>query len=310
MTHGHNDRHAARTDLVLNPLVSAPEFGPGEKNEIMEQLARMLQSDLFAAAERLGRFLLFLVNRNIEDGQPPVDQHTIAVEVFDRPDSFNPEIDPIVRVEAGRLRAKLREYYDSAGKHDPIRIDLAKRGYSLVIERRGAGSGDSNVSGDPSFIAPKLSGLAEVGCGPQPVPKPASIAVLPFDDLSSSGSFGYFCESLTQQVMEALLKQTDSNIAARGSTRQLKEGPQDVREIGRLLGVDMVLEGSIQKVGDTLRVSTLLADTDTGRHVWSQVYERPLTDVFATQDDVSQMIARDLRKILHKSGSDRRHRSS
>lgn len=273
---------------------STEDFSSEEKRQIRGELARLLESDVFVDAERLRRFLVFVVSRSLEEDHPFLDQHTIAIEVFDRPTSFDPGIDPIVRVEAGRLRAKLSEYYQSVGKQDPIRIGLAKRGYSLEIER---------FQVDAASELPIAARSSNNGSTPrnETSPRPIGIAVLPFGDLTPDSSFGYFCEALAEQVMQALRKEAGLNVVARNSTRQFKEKPQHVRAIGVELGVETVLEGSIQKVGNALRISVLLAATDTGHYLWSQVYERSLTDVFATEDDVSQKIARDLDEVLSES---------
>lgn len=99
-------------------------------SEVLAQLEKLLASDIFARADRLGRFLRFVVTHTLEARSEPLKEYVIGVEVFDKDDGFDSRIDPIVRVEAGRLRSKLREYYDGPGNADDVRIELPKRGYT------------------------------------------------------------------------------------------------------------------------------------------------------------------------------------
>jgi hypothetical protein len=107
--------------------------------EIEEQLARMLTSDLFTRSERMSRFLGFIVNETLEGRGRELNQYAIALEAFDKPDSFDPTTDPIIRVEAGRLRAKLREYYATSGLMDLVQIGMARIGYRPTFSRKEAG---------------------------------------------------------------------------------------------------------------------------------------------------------------------------
>ena len=104
-----------------------------EKAAIQDQLSSVLASALFAHAERLGRFLKFVVDETLVGRANRLNQYAIAIDVFDRDETFDPAIDAIVRVEAGRLRSKLLEYYDDLGSNDSIRIELPKRSYSATF---------------------------------------------------------------------------------------------------------------------------------------------------------------------------------
>lgn len=107
-----------------------------DERAIRDQLDRILASRAFAQSQRRQRFLQFLVDETLSGRGGRLKGYTIAVEVFDRPSTFDPQVDPVVRIEAGRLRDKLREYYDSDGSNDPIRIELPKGSYALHVERR------------------------------------------------------------------------------------------------------------------------------------------------------------------------------
>ncbi len=118
---------------MANPITSWSEQ---EEGAIREQLRTVLESAFFAHAERLGRFLKFVVEETLDGRADRLNQYLIAIDVFDRDETFDPAIDAIVRVEAGRLRSKLLEYYDELGRADPIRIELPKRSYAAKFQHR------------------------------------------------------------------------------------------------------------------------------------------------------------------------------
>src|ERR1700722_8734879 len=97
--------------------------------EIEDELERILSSKVFATAQRSQAFLRYVVERSLTDERPPLKEFSIAMDVFARGDDYDPSIDATVRVEAGRLRGRLREYYDLEGSGDPVAIDVPKGGY-------------------------------------------------------------------------------------------------------------------------------------------------------------------------------------
>src|ERR1700755_1197836 len=98
-------------------------------SEIEDQLDRILSSKVFATAQRSQAFLRYVVERSLTDAAPPLKEFSIAMDVFARGHDYDPSIDATVRVEAGRLRSRLREYYDLEGSDDPVSIDIPKGGY-------------------------------------------------------------------------------------------------------------------------------------------------------------------------------------
>jgi hypothetical protein len=104
------------------------------------QLERILCSSGFAHAERRSRFLRFTVESALAGGGDQIKEYLVGVEVFDREASYNPQIDPIVRVEAGRVRSKLKEYYEKEGRQDPLVIEFPKGSYVPLFEVRDATS--------------------------------------------------------------------------------------------------------------------------------------------------------------------------
>jgi TolB-like protein len=125
-----------------------------------------------------------------------------------------------------------------------------------------------------------------------------SIAVLPFVDMSPARDQDYFCEGLAEDILTDLARVRGLRVVSRTSSFAFKGRPEDVREIGRKLGVDFVLEGSVRRVGDQLRVTAQLIDARDGYHLWSERYERGTSDVFAIQEEIARRIVQALRVEL------------
>jgi adenylate cyclase len=123
----------------------------------------------------------------------------------------------------------------------------------------------------------------------------ASIAVLPFTDMSPGRDQDYLCEGLAEELIDALTHIEGLRVAARSSSFQFRGAGLDVRQVGRELAVDSLLEGSVRKAGDKLRVTVQLIDTRTGYHKWSERFDRELGDVFAMQDEIAETVAGMLR---------------
>jgi len=118
-----------------------------------------------------------------------------------------------------------------------------------------------------------------------------SIAILPFADLSEDGSQGYFSDGMAEEILNVLANVSGLHVAARTSSFAFRQPDKDIREIGRLLNVRTVLEGSIRKSGDRIRLTAQLINVEDGYHIWSNSYDRKLDDVFAIQDEVASAIA-------------------
>ncbi len=128
--------------------------------------------------------------------------------------------------------------------------------------------------------------------------KTPSIAVLPFLNISGDAENDYFCEGLAEELINALTNIKAFFVVARGSAFSFRGKNVDVREIGRRLNVDTILEGSVQRVHDRLRVTAQLIDAGNGFHFWSERFDREMTDVFAIQDEITHAIVRQLKVEL------------
>jgi serine/threonine-protein kinase len=268
---------------------------------IEQQLDRIIASAPFCKSERICRLLRHLAENSIAGRTERLKEYAIGVDVFDKDPSYDPRIDTNVRTEARRLRAKLSEYYRSEGVADQLRIDLPKGGYALVFELRQAHGGTVPAQWPwrrmwAAVILVSVAGLTWVlwNYYRKKTQFPRSIAVLPFVDLSPDKANEYFSDGLTEELTDALTRMDGLRVAARTSAFQFKAKTVDVREVGRKLDVDAVLEGSVRKAGSQLRITAQLDSTKNGYHFWSRTWERELNDVFAIQQEIAGVIAASL----------------
>jgi adenylate cyclase len=195
-----------------------------------------------------------------------VKEYAIGVEVFERGNDFDPRVDPIVRVQASKLRSKLTEYYSAHGAADPLIIAIPKGSYSATFELR-------------TF---KLQTREEHDH--------SSIAVLPFVNMSADTDNEYFSDGLTEEVINALTTIRGLHVVARTSVFHFKGQNQDIREIGKRLNAASILEGSVRKSGSQLRITAQLIDVADGYHLWSNTFKRELQDIFAVQEEISEAV--------------------
>src|SRR5881296_3580088 len=125
-----------------------------------------------------------------------------------------------------------------------------------------------------------------------------SIAVLPFDNLSRDPDNAFFAEGVQDEILTRLAKVADLKVIARTSTQRFKSAPPDLREIAKQLGVAHILEGSVQKSNDQVRVNVQLINAMTNAHLWAEIYDRKLTDIFAVESDIAKTVADTLQAKL------------
>lgn len=161
----------------------------------------------------------------------------------------------------------------------------------MAVERVWfAGRDDAAV--EAFAAAPEATAAPEAGAPAR------SIAVLAFDDLSPDGDQAYFAEGISEELLNLLARIDDFKVAARTSSFKYKGSQSDIGEIGRALNVETVLEGSVRKAGDQVRVTAQLIEVDSGYHLWSESYDRRLENIFEVQDEIAGAIVRALRLEL------------
>ncbi len=280
---------------------------------IREELEKILSSVTFHGSAAQAKLLRYLVEQSLEGNQESVKEYSIGVDALGRPDSFDPRRDNIVRVQAGRLRSRLARYYESEGLDDPVRIEFPKGAYTATFHTDGATPGislteanvEATVEASASYrdlfvhwkaAAIIVLALLATGAGVHyrrasaPSVSAPSVAVLPFLNRSDDKEGEVFSDGLTDELIDSLGKVPGLHVVARGSAFQFKDKTVDIRRIGPALNVRTVLEGSVRKYGDRLRITAELDDTTTGYRLWSESYDRELQDALAIQRDISQAI--------------------
>jgi TolB-like protein len=244
---------------------------------------KILASSYFCNSARQQRFLDYLVSHSLNDETEQLKGYTIGIEVFDKAVDFDPSVDSIVRVEATRIRNKLREYYDNEGATDEIRIHFRKGSYKLDFSV-WASSDDSDSAGKRAY--------------PEVITSKPSVVVLPFVSISADSSRDYFADGITDSLISMLSRLSGLFIISRQSSFAYKNTHKTSKEIATELGVEFLLEGSVQHAGDRVRIAANLVTASDNTHIWSERYERDLTDIFALQDELTQQIANALQVQL------------
>jgi serine/threonine-protein kinase len=226
----------------------------------------------------MARFLRLTVERALAGRAGELKEYLIGVEVFDRKASYDPRVDPIVRVEARRLRSKVKAYYEGDGKDDAVLIEFLSGSYAPHLTVRAAGAPERQTA----------EGI--------------TVAVLPFADLGLKPQNQYFSDGLTEELIHALTKVPRLRVVAWNTAAQLRDRQDDVRALRDQLQVDAVLTGSVRIAGASLRVRAQLIDTASGVYLWSETFQRHMQDVFAIQEEIALAIVRTLRGQLTGEG--------
>src|ERR1700733_2578494 len=311
---------------------------------VRQQLDRVLSSTTFSAAKRSRMFLRYIVERSLVGSAPK--EFEIAAEVLGRGSDYDPDIDATVRVEASRLRYRLREYYDTAGKDDPVLINIPKGAYGAVFVSRGTsqaasasvtegfspqpiGESDTPFNGEvesnsaemqsqtghfpwrawlrsprgyPNLWIRTVAGVAVIAgilvlitswASPRqhraagPI---HSLAVLPLQNLSGNVQEEYFVDGMTDGLITELGHTPNLRVVSRTSVMQDKGNKKTLRQIASELDVDAVVEGSVVRSGDRVRITAQLIDARDDRHLWAQSYEEQMSDILTLQDKVVREI--------------------
>ncbi|HEX2712557.1 MAG TPA: tetratricopeptide repeat protein [Candidatus Acidoferrales bacterium] len=255
---------------------------------VRAQVERILASETFAHSDRLKRFLRFAVEQVIRGCADQLKEYVVGLEVFDRKQPYDPQADPIVRVEAHRLRSKLKEYYKSEGRKDRLLIHFPKGTYVPIFRIREVKAYDAERVPSQRRSPHDWS----------------TIGVLPFTDLSSEKDQEHFCRGMAEEITNALAHVEGLHVASRTSAFLLSGKYLDVCEVGRKLHVSTVLEGSVRKAGERVRVTVQVANVADGYHLWSETYDREMRDVFAIEDEISRAVVKALKvKLVDQQGS-------
>jgi serine/threonine-protein kinase len=221
------------------------------------------------------RFLSFTVEQRLQNRAEELKEYLIGLEVFDKKPDYDPRLDPIVRVEARRLRAKLKEYYEGEGKNDDLVVEFQKGSYVPQFHWR-------ERMPEPTRVDARAGAMA----------------VLPFANLGASPDHAYFADGLTEELIHGLTRIQGLRVVAWNSAAQLRDRQQDLAAIREQLNVGAVLTGSVRRAGNRVRVSVQLIDTASGVYLWSDTYDREREDVFLMQEEISRAVVGALRMEL------------
>jgi adenylate cyclase len=239
--------------LQLNPAI------------VTHHLDQALSSPLFRKAERQARFLRFVVDAALLSPESTIKEFDIGIAVYDRRPDYDPRTDPIVRVEAARLRARLREYYEITPP-EVVRIDIPKGRYV------------------PTFIS------IERGTARSAVD--LSILVVPFRSLSADPGDQNFCDGLTEEVVLKLAQDHRLRVIRESVAARLEQTE------GRK--PRYLLEGTIRRAGAEMRLILHLMELAAGgATAFSNIYKASTNDIFATQERLAEEIRNDISAALH-----------
>ncbi|WP_237216558.1 hypothetical protein [Falsiroseomonas oryziterrae] len=250
-------------------------------SEIREELERILASGEFDASDRNRKFLSYVVDEALGGRGERIKAYTIATTVFGRSTDFDPQVDSIVRIEAGRLRRALERYYLTAGRADGVRITIPRGGYVPVFERQDGTRRDGPMRPAAANDPPSRTGRV--------------ILVQPFEEEGDHSSYPNFSRGLTRQVIVGLTRFTDLFVFGAETAFSRDATPASL-SAGEPLGVDLLLTGGTALSGGRFTLEVLLSDARTGRYVWGETFERLLdpAEITRVRDEVANSVVRSL----------------
>lgn len=250
---------------------------------VRDQVRRIIGSCDFDASKRNRMFLHYVVEETLAGRADRIKAYTIATSVFGRDKSFDPQLDSIVRIEAGRLRRSLERYYLMVGERDPIRITIPTGSYIPAFE-----------AVEPMAPAAGLPPASPASRG-YPGRQGRTILVMPFEEDGDHSPFPNFTRGFTRQLITGLTRFTDLFVfGPETSFRYGGESPAAPPGAG--FAIDFLLRGGVTVSADRFGVQALLIDARTGRHLWADSFERSLhvTEIVAVRDEVANCVVRTL----------------
>jgi TolB-like protein len=295
-------------------------------DQIRAQLRRILESPLFSGARRLSQFLQFVVTRSIEGQVGDIKESLIGVEVYGRDPSYDPKTDSIVRAEASRLRAKLREYYETQGTNDPIRIELPKGSYTPTFLLNSGNSAPDPVPVPAPKPTPKarllwhwvaaaaglvlLAVIAAIWWTSRGAKRIHSIAVMPPVNLGADRTSASLGETFADEITSALVDSTEWKVVGRAPAIDQTGRDQMLTWLRQNLRSDFVLTGNYQ-VGENsnVRLALQVVDLEDGRLLWTQTYYQRLTWLAESQKEFVRAIVGDITEKTRNASATRKGRT-
>lgn len=244
--------------------------------EVKAQLDLILQGEEFKRSPKITHFLNHIVTETLEGKKQYIKAHTIAIHVFQKDENFDPQTDPLVRVNAVRLRRMLRHYYSSEGKNDEVIIDVAKGSYvpSFYFQNESSAGLDE--------IAELIKGHSF-----------PTIAVLSFRNLSNKLSDSNLAEGVTHEIVSQLTKFKELIVIARSTINLSEDKLTNAEQLKKVIDARYVLSGSIQIDEKNLRINVELDDRVSHSNVWTHTYDEKLSvkGILEIQDKIAMHVA-------------------
>jgi len=241
---------------------------------IRTQLLRFRHSRTFSGSGRLLEFLNFVVTETLEGRSGTLKEVVIGNSVYGREPPYDPRIDSTVRVEARRLRSKLADYYAEEGSADPVRITLPTGRYVPEF----ASQADTVQTADDTR-SPHGDGIFREGAG-------AAIAIMPFRSLSPEAEDESFADGLTDELIFRLQLSQGLRVVSRSTTFQFKGRVYSLADAAKQLGVDAVVQGTVRREGDVIRITVEVADPQ-GFVVWTDRFDAPAGERLRLQERIA-----------------------
>ncbi len=285
-----------------------------EDAAVRAELDRVLASDGFVNSERLTRFLRFTVEKTLAGEADQLKEYLLGVEVFDRGAAFDPRMDPIVRVEARRLRAKLEEYYAGAGNASEVRIVCRKGSYIPVFESvlpQPTAATSRPLRKDLWWVA--VAAVLALGFAYWSWSRTGahadsiSIAVLPMDAIAEDQTASELADGIAEALSIELSRDPAWRVVAWPNIlRYRREHPQEqqrpMKQVASELNAEMVIAVSVESRDGRARVNTVLLEPNSGYNYkgWGRSYERSTADTLAMERELARVIAEELRVQLER----------
>jgi TolB-like protein len=290
------------------------------KQKIQEQLDRIVSSTAFSGSERHRQFLRFVVEQALKGDTDKLNEFVLGFEVFNKSESFDPRIDSIVRVEARRLRERLKKYYQEEGRNDPVIITLRPRSFVPEFQEPSAEKAFSGAGWRARFSSHKTAAiaLAAVLFGaavattvlsfrwrrPSP-PQTASILVLPFQTLSPASGQELLGDAIADAIITGLAGSPGLRVISRGSGIQVQESGRSPFQFAADLQVDYVVEGTVQTDAVGARVSAKMTDVHSQSYVWAATRETKLDALGDLERELTSAISSQIRIPLPPESGER-----
>jgi TolB-like protein len=273
-----------------------PADPPATPQEVRRQLERILESQALAGSDQLKRLVRTVVERAISGHTELLKEYNLGLEVFHRPPDYDPKVDPIVRVQARRLRSKLDEYYAGEGASDPLRIEIPKGAYvpSFAVRRPVTAEAVVLPAGRLKRLAllPAATGAVVVVAvlvlfWMKWSPSAASaddnraVAVLPLQMFTDGGERGHIADQVAEVLTTELATSKQLRVLSRTTASRYRGTSMALADIAQSLRVRWIVEGGVGLEGTRAYVKLRCVDSRSDRKVWAEVFDSELSDLVA-----------------------------